>query len=122
MSFSCCLQYVASLGMCTNTWQFTDVFGLDPEMLMMVPRPVAAVMLLYPITEKVTETSLWYYWNRQLLGWQRCGILDLNFENSLILLLMRTVSVQEGRIVVFAGIFRHDNFWTKERTIFLKIF
>ena len=29
------------------------MYGLDPELLMMVPRPVAAVMLLYPITEKV---------------------------------------------------------------------
>jgi len=35
-------------------WGFHDVFGLDPDLLMMVPRPVAAVMLLYPITEKVS--------------------------------------------------------------------
>ena len=30
-----------------------DVYGLDPDLLSMVPRPVAAVVLLYPITEKV---------------------------------------------------------------------
>jgi len=34
-------------------WEFVDVFGLDPELLMMVPRPVIAVMLLYPITDQV---------------------------------------------------------------------
>lgn len=47
------LQYVQSLGV-PESWQFVDVFGLDPELLLMVPRPVAAVLLLYPLTEKVT--------------------------------------------------------------------
>ncbi len=34
-------------------WHFTDVWGLDPEVLSFVQGPVKAVMLLYPITEKV---------------------------------------------------------------------
>ena len=45
-------QYIHNLGV-PSDWEFVDVYGMDPDLLMMVPRPVAAVMLLYPITEKV---------------------------------------------------------------------
>ena len=51
-----CLQYVKALGV-PPTWQFVDVWSIDPDLLAMVPRPVLAVLLLYPISEKV-EVSL----------------------------------------------------------------
>lgn len=50
MKFS--VQYVFNLGMETN-YQFHDVFGLDPDLLGMVPQPCVALLLLFPINEKV---------------------------------------------------------------------
>lgn len=68
-------------------WQFTDVWGLDPELLMMVPQPVAAVVLLYPIsgntenwaTEKVKGTTLVsdkVFFMRQTVG-NACGTVGI---------------------------------------------
>ena len=45
-------QYIHNLGV-PSEWEFCDVFGTEPELLGMVPTPVLAVMLLYPINEKV---------------------------------------------------------------------
>ena len=50
------IQYVANLGM-EMKFQFCDVFGLDPDLLGMVPQPCIALLLLFPINDKVKPSS-----------------------------------------------------------------
>ena len=47
-------QFITKMGVASD-WQFTDVWGLDPDLLMMVPQPVAALLLLYPISPKTEK-------------------------------------------------------------------
>jgi len=39
-------------------YQFVDVFGMDPDLLAMVPQPCRAMLLLFPINDKVGPMSL----------------------------------------------------------------
>ncbi|KAI0080157.1 peptidase C12, ubiquitin carboxyl-terminal hydrolase 1 [Panus rudis PR-1116 ss-1] len=45
-------------GLVTSDFQFSDVFGLDEELLGMVPQPVKAVVLLFPITEVIEQKRI----------------------------------------------------------------
>ncbi|XP_023322187.1 ubiquitin carboxyl-terminal hydrolase isozyme L3 [Eurytemora carolleeae] len=37
-------------------WEINDVFGLDDELLQMLPQPVLALLLLFPINDKQEQT------------------------------------------------------------------
>ncbi|KAG8452242.1 hypothetical protein GDO86_004151 [Hymenochirus boettgeri] len=44
-------QFLKQLGVGAS-WQFVDVYGMESDLLSMVPRPVCAILLLFPVTEK----------------------------------------------------------------------
>jgi len=46
------MQYVQTLGV-SEQWQFVDVWGFESDLLQLLPRPVCAVLLLYPLSDKV---------------------------------------------------------------------
>lgn len=83
-------QFLGQLGL-VPSWQFGDVYGMDPELLSMVPRPVCAVLLLFPVTEKYEsfrleeetkikaqgqEVSTDVYFMKQTIG-NACGTIGL---------------------------------------------
>ncbi|PIK34742.1 hypothetical protein BSL78_28438 [Apostichopus japonicus] len=49
-------KYMYKLGM-SKAWMFTDVFGLDPDLLAMLPQPVVALILLFPETENIKKAD-----------------------------------------------------------------
>eukprot|EP00429_Kryptoperidinium_foliaceum_P002571 CAMPEP_0176019550 /NCGR_PEP_ID=MMETSP0120_2-20121206/9447_1 /TAXON_ID=160619 /ORGANISM="Kryptoperidinium foliaceum, Strain CCMP 1326" /LENGTH=236 /DNA_ID=CAMNT_0017352627 /DNA_START=157 /DNA_END=867 /DNA_ORIENTATION=- len=50
-------EYVRKLGFDTSLYEFCDVFSTEDWALDMIPQPVAAVLLLYPLTPKLTESK-----------------------------------------------------------------
>lgn len=83
-------KFLSSLGV-DSKWQFYDVFGLDPELLCMVPQPCYALLLLFPINEqyeqfktdennrietKGQELSKNLYFTKQTVG-NACGTVGI---------------------------------------------
>lgn len=81
-------SWCSSMGLDTSSYAFHDIYGTDPDLLGMVPQPVSAVLLLFPITpamEKVRQTEntasssnspsdiLWF---KQTIG-NACGTIGL---------------------------------------------
>jgi len=78
-------KYVHNLGMDAG-WNFVDVYGLDPDLLCMVPRPCAAVVLLFPDnTEQINSQDIGdlasdfpstLYYTKQTIG-NACGTVAI---------------------------------------------
>ncbi|KAH7107835.1 cysteine proteinase [Auriculariales sp. MPI-PUGE-AT-0066] len=49
-------DWAKKAGLATRQYAFSDIFGLDEGLLAMVPRPVQAVLLVFPITDAL-ETA-----------------------------------------------------------------
>ncbi|EFN55337.1 hypothetical protein CHLNCDRAFT_35608 [Chlorella variabilis] len=84
-------EFAQKLGVSLNGYEFCDIYGLDEELLAMVPRPVIAVLLLFPITDateaarkqekeeidaKGQEVSPSLYYMKQTIG-NACGTIAL---------------------------------------------
>ncbi|XP_027915633.1 ubiquitin carboxyl-terminal hydrolase 3-like [Vigna unguiculata] len=80
-------QFLWGLGLPVEEAECCDVFGLDEELLEMVPKPVLAVLFLYPITAKTEEERLQQenekkdysnkvYFMKQTVG-NACGTIGL---------------------------------------------
>ncbi|MED6185734.1 Ubiquitin carboxyl-terminal hydrolase 3 [Stylosanthes scabra] len=51
-------QFLWGLGLPPEEAESSDVYGLDDDLLQMVPTPVLAVLFLYPLTSKTEEERL----------------------------------------------------------------
>lgn len=80
-------QFLWGLGLPEDEAECYDVYGLDEELLEMVPRPVLAVLFLYPITpqseeERILQDSVKkehndrVYFMKQTVG-NACGTIGL---------------------------------------------
>ena len=50
-------DYFQKIGFDTSLYEFVDVFSTEDWALDMIPQPVAAVLLLYPLTKKIIENE-----------------------------------------------------------------
>ncbi|TYI15562.1 hypothetical protein ES332_A08G195200v1 [Gossypium tomentosum] len=80
-------QFLWGLGLPESEAECCDVYGLDDELLPMVPQPVLAVLFLYPITSQTEEERLQQdnekrdvsskvYFMKQTVG-NACGTIGL---------------------------------------------
>ena len=59
-------QFLTSVGV-SSKWRINDVYGLDSELLATLPSPALAVLLLFPLNNKVTYLLWWSCWMCKLL-------------------------------------------------------
>ncbi|XP_061988715.1 ubiquitin carboxyl-terminal hydrolase 3 [Rosa rugosa] len=80
-------QFLWGLGLQEDEAECYDVYGLDGELLEMVPKPVLAVLFLYPLTPKTEEERMMQlnekqetkdnvYFMKQTVG-NACGTIGL---------------------------------------------
>jgi len=49
-------SWSSKLGLSTKVSKFEDVYGLDPELLALVPQPSKAFLLIFPLNERLEES------------------------------------------------------------------
>ena len=81
-------SWCSAMGLDTSAYAFHDIYGTDPDLLAMVPQPVSAVLLLFPITpsmeklradENASASSAspdGILWFKQTIG-NACGTIGL---------------------------------------------
>ncbi|PPD83528.1 hypothetical protein GOBAR_DD19544 [Gossypium barbadense] len=67
-------RFLWGLGLPESEAECCDVYGLDDELLEMVPQPVLAVLFLYPITSQDVSSEV--YFMKQTVG-NACGTIGL---------------------------------------------
>jgi len=102
-------QFLTSVGV-PEDWCMTDVYGLDSELLSIIPQPALALLLLFPITEKFEayfeeqkkarmeqEVSSQVYFMKQTVG-NACGTIALihSIANNL-----DSINLSEGHLKTF---------------------
>jgi len=50
-------KFGTDIGLDQNFWVFQDVFGLDPELLALIPQPLLAILLLFPSKKKIKQVD-----------------------------------------------------------------
>lgn len=78
-------KYISNLGVDLQSAEFCDVFGFDDDLLGMIPKPVLAFVLLFPITnenevikqeedesESIVPSNVWFI--KQTIG-NACGTI-----------------------------------------------
>ena len=48
-------KFARRIAQLPSEWEFVDVLGIDESLLQLVPRPVAAVIMLFPCTDKIYD-------------------------------------------------------------------
>jgi ubiquitin carboxyl-terminal hydrolase L3 len=97
-------RYIASLGFDTTHYALTDVFSTESWALDMIPQPVAAVVMLYPLTDvqneharteetSTTDKDVWFI--KQRIG-NACGTIGLLHALRNAPEPLRDISIQSG--------------------------
>lgn len=99
-------EFIQKLGV-PSSFEFTDVYGFDADLLSMVPRPVHAVLLLFPIDEHYEKYRIEQqdkvkkegqilsdkiYFMNQTIG-NACGTIGIIHS---VLNNIRTLSIESG--------------------------
>lgn len=88
------LQFLHSLGV-PEKWSLVDVYGFEPDLLAITPKPVVAMILLYPYSQQVKIITLYFYSHIAFVYKKMCGKRAVS--PVLVLFLIHHVYKHHGR-------------------------